>query len=258
MIPLSERFNDSEQDIRYKSRIDINKALNPSERSSFYQSLMPNNQREYYRVADNAIIVPDNSNDQNFKLVIYSGDHVDYEITGVYKISNYEYNIHDKVPNAFDALSKMERDEIDESDARAILGNCELLFGSVFKKYNPQTGRYTKFTRSSIKSTSSYQKESSRTGVSDRAGQTGIKYLSDRDENPFQDFEISDWEYDDTTADTIAREYVSHHEDIGEVFKNRITTGARNKACALNNGGKNSYRLLTIPPFFGITMVDKR
>ena len=89
VIPLSERFNDSGQDIRYKSRIDINKALNQSERSSFYQSLMPNNQREYYRVADNAIIVPDNSNDQNFKLVIYSGDHVDYEITGVYKINNY-------------------------------------------------------------------------------------------------------------------------------------------------------------------------
>ena len=92
----------------------------------------------------------------------------------------------------------------------------------------------------------------------EEAQRTGIKYLSDRDENQFQDFEISDWDYDDTTADTIAREYVSHHEDIGEVFKNRITSGARRKACVLHNVGKNSYRLLTIPPFFGITMVDKR
>lgn len=64
VIPLSERFNDSEQDIRYKGRIDINKALNPAERSSFYRSLMPNNQREFYRIGENAILVPNESENQ--------------------------------------------------------------------------------------------------------------------------------------------------------------------------------------------------
>ncbi|MEE3492704.1 hypothetical protein [Ruminococcus sp.] len=103
------------------------------------------------------------------------------------------------------------------------------------------------------------REEAERTGNVKFQSRVDARYKNDRvDENQFQDFEISDWDYDDTTADTIVREYVSHHEDIGEVFKNRITSGARNKACALNNVGKNSYRLLTIPPFFGITMVDKR
>lgn len=55
----------------------------------------------------------------------------------------------------------------------------------------------------------------------EEAGQTGnVKFMSRNADNAFQDFEISDWYDDDTTADIVAREYVTHHEDIGEVLKN--------------------------------------
>lgn len=48
-------------------------ALTENEWASFYLSIMKSNQRNYFRVGDNGILISDNTNPLNYKLVCYEG-----------------------------------------------------------------------------------------------------------------------------------------------------------------------------------------
>ena len=299
VIPLSERFNDSEQDIRYKgrdSRYDFSltkdldtlddKALKVYNKRGWAYSLFNDEDMvllrekldEYAQLktrnSDN--ILPDGSmvTDINNKMLLIGGTRNSPVIHAVLLINASAEEYAEMIKD--DIYDDTKEFGIHARQCTNYLSNCENWYGNgTVKFYGSEDYYHIKGREQERAKTPDgfedfgyvkdyeigrrLREEAERTGNVKFQSREDARYNNDWfDENQFQDFEISDWEYDDTTADTIAREYVSHHEDIGEVFKNRITSGARRKACALNNGGKNSYRLLTIPPFFGITVVNKR
>ena len=73
-------YEDAREDIRYsidgtkKKEVDFRKALTREEWTSFYSSLNKYNQRDNLRIGDNSILIPDDNNAYNYKLVCYRTD----------------------------------------------------------------------------------------------------------------------------------------------------------------------------------------
>lgn len=161
-------------DIRYQSRNsnnDYSKALNKDEWASFYSSLQKDNQRNAFRIGDNGILIPDKNTSENYKLVCYEGDSNNAYITAVYKLENYDYNIHSSQSDASKLILELERNGYNDKQTRTILRDYASLYQTVFKRYNNKSGRFVKLTRESIPNRENVGVESDRTGAFEDAGQ---------------------------------------------------------------------------------------
>lgn len=269
VIPLSERFNDSEQDIRYKehdSRYDFSltkdldtlddKALKVYNKRGWAYSLFSDEDMvllhekfdEYSQLktrnSDN--VLPDGSmvNDVNNKMLLIGGTRNSPEIYGVLYIDSDSENYAEYIKKG--VYDDAKEFSINSRQFTNYLAGCAEGEGTQSVRFYDSTDYYHIRGREQERAIApdlfedfGYVKDYEiGRRLREEAQRTGIKYLSDRDENQFQDFTSLIGNMTDITADTIAREDVCHHEDIGEVFKNRITSGARNNACALNYGGK--------------------
>lgn len=79
-----------------------------------YSSLQKSNQREAFRVGDNGILIPDEKNSNNYKLVCYEGDSTNPHINAIYKLENYDYNIHDGNLNILQTIIDRKKGRLNE------------------------------------------------------------------------------------------------------------------------------------------------
>lgn len=161
-------------DIRYQSRNsnnDYSKALNKEEWASFYSSLQKDNQRNAFRIGDNGILIPDKNTSENYKLVCYECDSNNAYITAVYKLKNYDYNIHDGKFNIAETIIKITEANLDDKYRRTILQNYYSMSGTLLERYNRKSGRFVKLTRESVSNRENVGVEPDRTGAFDDAGQ---------------------------------------------------------------------------------------
>ncbi len=186
-------------------------ALTDKEWGIFYSSAMKGNQRTSFRIGDDGIVL---LGDKFSKVVYYEDVSGDLEVKAVYKISNYDYNIHDNIPNAFDTLimrerlkdnatSRRERDRI-EKQTRAILESNSALYGTVFSKYNGQSNRFNLYSRGGNKAGRNSVQESNGARVSGGIEQVGeVKYDS-RDADYLSAVERGDMETAQRMVDEAA------------------------------------------------------
>lgn len=149
-------FDGKNPDIRYaiddtkQEEVDFRKALTREEWASFYSSLNKYNQRDNLRIGDNSILIPDDNNAYNYKLVCYRTDKNNIRVKNVYLIENYDYNIHSNEINVLQILSDYEGEEYSEKQTRAILQNYTGMYGTLFKRYNSVSRKFVKLTRESV------------------------------------------------------------------------------------------------------------
>ncbi len=146
-------------------------ALTENEWASFYSSVMKSNQRNYFRVGNNGILISDNTNPLNYKLVCYEGDSSDPLVTAVYKLENYDYNIHDKQFKLTTLLEILKRSDDNEKHARSILENNRSVYGTIFKNYSTKSCRFNDLTRKHNRNLQDVGIKSNRSGVNQNVGQ---------------------------------------------------------------------------------------
>lgn len=129
------------------------------------------NQRDGLRIGDNGILIPSENNQKNYKLVCYDGNSTAPMVTAVYKLENYDYNIHDEQLDVETILDELKRCDENDKLAKSILGNYSTLSGTIFKKYNKKSGRFIYLTRGSDENLQYSEEEPKRTGISGNAEQ---------------------------------------------------------------------------------------
>ena len=172
-LPLNSDYSANVSSVLFQRRTDynFNKALSNREWSSFYSSVEKSNQRNSFRIGNHGIIIPDEKNPNDYKLVYYDGDSINPIVKAVYKLENYDYNIHSKQPEATELIIKLVRDRYNDKQARAILQDYTSLYGTLFQRYNSKSGRYIKLTRKSVSTREDNRYEPDRTGAVDNTGQ---------------------------------------------------------------------------------------
>ena len=194
-------YKDAREDIRYaiddtkQEEVDFRKALTREEWTNFYSSLNKYNQRDNLRIGDNSILIPDDNNAYNYKLVCYRTDKNNIRVKNVYLIENYDYNIHSNEINVLQILSDYEGEEYSEKQTRAILQNYTGMYGTLFKRYNSVSRKFVKLTRESV---------SDRRNIKETADGAGTYENSEREvSGGLSEDKISDIRYaiDDTLND---------------------------------------------------------
>ena len=134
-------YEDAREDIRYsidgtkKKEVDFRKALTREEWTSFYSSLNKYNQRDNLKISKNGILIPDEHNTQDYKLVYYNGNYQSPKVLAVYKLKNFDYTIHDNQMDFEELLNELRRSDENDKYAKAILANNTKVFGTVFERY---------------------------------------------------------------------------------------------------------------------------
>ncbi len=124
---------------------------------------MDNNQRNSFRIGNDGIVL---HGDKFSKIIYYENYNGNLNVRAVYKITDYDYNIHDDLVNIFDTIIQMERNEFDEELTKAILRDYQLQYKALFQRYNTKTGRYIRYPRGYYKNASGNSKSAVRTRVS--------------------------------------------------------------------------------------------
>ena len=128
-------------DIKYaiddtkQEEVDFRKALTREEWASFYSSLNKYNQRDNLKISKNGILIPDEHNTQDYKLVYYNGNYQSPKVLAVYKLKNFDYTIHDNQIDFEELLNELRRSDENDKYAKAILANNTKVFGTVFERY---------------------------------------------------------------------------------------------------------------------------
>ena len=194
---------ENKSDIRYaiddtkQEEVDFRKALTREEWTNFYSSLNKYNQRDNLRIGDNSILIPDDNNAYNYKLVCYRTDKNNIRVKNVYLIENYDYNIHSNEINVLQILSDYEGEEYSEKQTRAILQNYTGRYGTLFKRYNSVSRKFVKLTRESV---------SDRRNIKETADGAGTYENSEREvSGGLSEDKISDIRYsiDDTKQEEV-------------------------------------------------------
>ena len=134
-------YKDAREDIRYsiddtkQEEVDFRKALTREEWTSFYSSLNKYNQRDNLKISKNGILIPDEHNTQDYKLVYYNGNYQSPKVLAVYKLKNFDYTIHDNQMDFEELLNELRRSDENDKYAKAILANNTKVFGTVFERY---------------------------------------------------------------------------------------------------------------------------
>ena len=84
------------------------------------------------------------------KIVCYNlfDDGFDFQITEVYQIENYDYNIHSENEDPAVIIAKGVRDGYTQREIEALLQNNKFDDGQIFKRFSPQSGRYYRLKKS--------------------------------------------------------------------------------------------------------------
>ena len=219
---------ENKSDIRYaiddtkQEEVDFRKALTREEWASFYSSLNKYNQRDNLRIGDNSILIPDDNNAYNYKLVCYRTDKNNIRVKNVYLIENYDYNIHSNEINVLQILSDYEGEEYSEKQTRAILQNYTGMYGTLFKRYNSVSRKFVKLTRESV---------SDRRNIKETADGAGTYENSEREvSGGLSEDKISDIKYatDDTINDWLDDESTPQGIDFDKaVEKNPVIAVAK-------------------------------
>lgn len=91
-----------------RNKKGLKKALNEYEWHVFNSSMV-DSQTRGFRVNDNGILIPNQNDAHSYKLVLYDDFEDGPQIQEVYKLENYDYNIHEKEINIANILAELER-----------------------------------------------------------------------------------------------------------------------------------------------------
>lgn len=157
-------------DVRNQSRntkhdYNFSKALSNREWSSFYSSIEKSNQRNSFRIGNHGILIPDEDGSKNYKLVYYNGNSATPRVKAVYKLENYEYNIHEEQLDFETILDELRRYDKNDEHAKTILENNTRLYGTVFKEYSGESWVIISKPRTSVSNRKNNRYEPNRTGT---------------------------------------------------------------------------------------------
>ena len=192
---------ENKSDIRYaiddtkQEEVDFRKALTREEWASFYSSLNKYNQRDNLKISKNGILIPDEHNTQDYKLVYYNGNYQSPKVLAVYKLKNFDYTIHDNQMDFEELLNELRRSDENDKYAKAILANNAKVFGTVFERYGGHGWVTIDNTRESV---------SDRRNIKETADGAGAYENSEREvSGGLSEDKISDIRYaiDDTLND---------------------------------------------------------
>lgn len=221
-------FDEKNPDIRYaiddtkQEEVDFRKALTREEWASFYSSLNKYNQRDNLRIGDNSILIPDDNNAYNYKLVCYRTDKNNIRVKNVYLIENYDYNIHSNEINLLQILSDYEGEEYSEKQTRAILQNYTGMYGTLFKRYNSVSRKFVKLTRESVSDRRNIKETADGAGTyenSEREVSGGLSEDKIPDIRYATDDTINDWLDDESTPQGIDYEKAVEKNPVIAVAK---------------------------------------
>ena len=133
--------NDDISLAKRRNKKGFKKALNEYEWHIFNSSMV-DSQARGFRVDDNGILIPDQNYAHNYKLVFYDNFEDGPQIQEVYKLENYDYNIHSNEWNAAEFIVKHLKGEYSYEFTRYVLEDYSNMFGTIFRKFNKHTGRW--------------------------------------------------------------------------------------------------------------------
>lgn len=242
---------DENNDDKVFQPYNFNKALSKDEWASFYSSLQKDNQRNAFRIGDNGILIPDKNTSENYKLVCYKGDSNNAYITAVYKLKNYDYNIHDGKFNIAEAIIKITEANLDDKYRRTILQNYYSMSGTLLERYNRKSGRFVKLTRESVSNRENVGVESDRTGTFEDAGQgvsngrldEDIKFQQ-RSDGGFSNRELLSNALDDVVQNgeekSVLKAYKEGISQINELEERLKTVNSQIKNISFTKGSDRS------------------
>lgn len=129
-----------------RKKKEFKKALNEYEWHIFNSSMV-DSQTRGFRVDDNGILIPDQNDAYSCKLVLYDDFEDGPQIQEVYKLENYDYNIHEKDLNVVSIISELERLNYGEKFRRQILLYYNEVSKTILKRFNVRTGRWNSVIR---------------------------------------------------------------------------------------------------------------
>lgn len=138
--------NDDISLAKRRNKKGFKKALNEYEWHIF-NSAMVDSQTRGFRVNDNGILIPNQNDAHSYKLVFYDDFEDGPQIQEVYKLENYDYNIHEKDLNIVSIISELERLDYGEKFRRQILLYYNEVSKTILKRFNVRTGRWNSVIR---------------------------------------------------------------------------------------------------------------
>lgn len=125
-------------------------------------------------IEDCAIRVTNKNDVYKIKIVCYnlSDDGFDFQITEVYQIENYDYNIHSENEDPAVIIAKGVRDGYTQREIEALLQNNKFDDGQIFKRFSPQSGRYYRLKKSTGRGERVSGGKSSESGLSEETEQS--------------------------------------------------------------------------------------
>ena len=176
-------------------------------------------------------------------LVCYEGDSSEPLVTAVYKLENYDYNIHDDEIDITKFIIEKEVMKSNEKQTCAILQNYTLLYGTLFRKYRSESRKFIKLTRESNQNRQDVGIKSNGVGVNQKIGQelsAGVKEKFSLDE----DYDFTD-EKAGAIHDTLKYSMDEEYDDwlVNDDGKNNINDLIK-EAVALETTGKIGFYYL--------------
>lgn len=138
--------NDDISLAKRRNKKGFKKALNEYEWHIFNSSMV-DSQTRGFRVNDNGILIPNQNDAHSYKLVFYDDFEDGPQIQEVYKLENYDYNIHEKDLNVVSIMSELERLNYGEKFRRQILLYYNEVSKTILKRFNVRTGRWNSVIR---------------------------------------------------------------------------------------------------------------
>ena len=126
---------------KYAPKNRFEKALSKTEWNRFYSAVINPTQSTGVRVGDNGILLYDENNIYNSKIICYDEIGERLEVNAVYYLEKYDYSIHDNSTNLAKLICEIERNDVCAYGGQ-ILSNYITMYGTVLKKYNARTGRF--------------------------------------------------------------------------------------------------------------------
>ena len=135
--------NDDISLAKRRNKKGFKKALNEYEWHIF-NSAMVDSQTRGFRVNDNGILIPNQNDAHSYKLVFYDDFEDGPQIQEVYKLENYDYNMHGDNLNISKYLIDIYygKSGINNELRRKILYNYLQVSGTILRRFNVRTGRW--------------------------------------------------------------------------------------------------------------------
>lgn len=157
------------------SRAEIKNALTKEEYKRAKAAFMNNDTSAI--IEDCAIRVTNKNDVYKIKIVCYNffDDGFDFQITEVYQIENYDFNIHSENEDPAVIIAKGVRDGYTKREIEALLQNNKFDDGQIFKRFSPQSGRYYRLKKSTGRGEYVSGGKPSGSGLSEGTEQSGTE-----------------------------------------------------------------------------------